>query len=237
MMIVAVANLKGGSGKSTLASALGVHAAGEKIGGRVKRVALVDFDPQRSLVDWWNRRGETDNPKAYVGADTTQDAIEKLEQVEAPDVVILDGPPAFMMLVQDMIEHADLALIPVKPSMLDLPATLDALVLAYEAGTPVLCVINDFGANEKKLAAATREALAVMEADIDGKRVKLNPPIAETAIRHRMAHITAMTVGKSAAEVNGGRDKEAAKDIADLWEEVKAAATKAIKARARRRAG
>jgi hypothetical protein len=45
-----------------------------------------------------------------------------------------------------------------------------------------------------------------------------------------------MAVGKSAAEVNNGRDSAAAKDIDELWDEVKAAATKAAKARAKRKA-
>lgn len=236
-MIVAVVNLKGGNGKSTLSSALGVCAANDMTGEHATRVALVDFDPQRSLVQWWNRRGQTDNPKAYVGADTPTDAIEGLENVEAPDVIILDGPPAFITLVDEMVKACDLALIPMKPSMLDLPATVDAIVLAHEAGTPMLCVLNDIGQHEKKLAESARKSLADLRVNIDGKQVRLKVPVAATEVRHRMSHITAMTVGKTAAEVNGGKDKEAAKDIADLWEEVKAAAAKALKAKARRRGG
>ena len=61
-------------------------------------------------------------------------------------------------------------------------------------------------------------------------------PIADTAIVHRVSHITAMTVGKSAAEVNNGKDAKAAAEIDALWSEVKAAATKAARARAKKKA-
>jgi hypothetical protein len=45
-----------------------------------------------------------------------------------------------------------------------------------------------------------------------------------------------MTVGKTAAEVNGGKDEKAAEEIDKLWAEVKAAAIKAARARARKKA-
>ena len=57
MIVIAVVNSKGGTGKTTLASALSVRAAKDS-----KRVAMVDLDPQKSLIAWWQRRGKTDKP-------------------------------------------------------------------------------------------------------------------------------------------------------------------------------
>ena len=51
-----------------------------------------------------------------------------------------------------------------------------------------------------------------------------------------MSHITGMNAGKTAAEVNAGRDTKATEEIEHLWGEVRAAATKAAKARAKAKA-
>ena len=58
-------------------------------------------------------------------------------------------------------------------------------------------------------------------------------PIAETLIAHRAAHIAGMQIGKSAAEVNKGKEKQAVDEIEALWQEVKTAAKKAVKAKAK----
>jgi len=218
MLKIAVVNTKGGVGKTTLACALAVRAAGD-----AKRVAMVDLDPQRSMIEWWKRRGVGDNPEAFDGVDTPADAVERLEQLSAPDIVFLDGPPAFLSLVKEMVEVADFAVIPIRPSTLDLLSTQDAVVLAQQAGTPFLCVINDVGQHDGRVVDAAREALA-----------KMGIPLAETELAHRVSHIQAMTVGKSAAEVNKGKDKLAAEEIDRLWQEVKVAATKAARVRSRR---
>ena len=73
MHVIAVVNTKGGVGKTTLAAALAVRAAQES-----KRVAMVDMDPQKSLVEWWARRGRSENPTIFEGADTARDAVEAL---------------------------------------------------------------------------------------------------------------------------------------------------------------
>jgi len=215
MITIAVVNGKGGVGKSTLASALAVRASKES-----KRVAMVDLDPQRSLVEWWQRRGRTDNPTIFENAASAVDAVEAL-QLDGWDWVFLDGPPAFISVMEDMIQAADFALVPVKPSMIDLLATQDAVNLSKEAGRRFLVVFNDVGPRERVVDGA-RAVLA--NADV---------PIAGTQIPHRVSHITGMTVGKSAAEVNGGRDTAAAQEIDNLWKEVKAAAIRAAKARAK----
>lgn len=218
MITIAVVNGKGGVGKSTLASALAVRASQES-----ERVAMVDFDPQRSLVEWWQRRGRTDNPTIFDNAMTAADAVESL-QLDGWDWVFLDGPPAFISVMEDMIDAADFAIVPVKASMIDLLATQDAVNLAKEIKRRFLVVFNDVGPRERVVESA-RELLA---------NAKI--PIADTQVTHRVSHVTGMTVGKSAAEVNSGRDKAAAAEIDALWREVKTAATKAARARAKERA-
>lgn len=219
MIVVAIANTKGGVGKTTLTAALAVRASRD-----FKRVAMVDLDPQRSLVEWWRRRGgSAASPTIFEGVDSAHEAVERLG-MNGWDVVFLDGPPAFLTVVQESIQAADFVLVPIKPSMVDLLATQDAIVLAREAGTEFMVVINDAGPRE----ALAGKAQAMLEAQ--GIRV------ASTVIAHRVSHITSMTVGKSAAEVNGGKDQAAAAEIDALWKEVKAAATNAAKAKTKKAA-
>ena len=213
MIVLAVANTKGGVGKTTLTAALAVRAAQESA-----RVAIVDLDPQRSLVAWWQRRGESENPCIFNGAGTAADAVEAL-RLTGWDWVFLDGPPAFLTTVEEALDVADLAIVPIKPSMLDMIATRDALVLAHRTKTPVIAVLND--CHKDRLTAAARNTL-------EGEKIY----VAATEVMHRVSHISGMTVGKTGPEVNNGRDKAAAEEIDALWGEVKAAALKAVKDRA-----
>ena len=208
MNVVAVVNTKGGVGKTTIASALAVRAAQDS-----QRVAMVDLDPQRSLIEWWKRRGSPDNPTLFEGADHAAEAVEALE-LDGWDWVFLDSPPAFLVTVQEIIQAADFSLIPIKASMLDLLATQDAVVLAREAKADFMCVLNDVTPPRKdqadRLAEAARSTL-----------FNAQVLIADTELAHRTSFIASMTVGKSAAEINSGRDKKATEEIDALWSEVK----------------
>jgi chromosome partitioning protein len=212
MLTIAIASTKGGVGKTTTAASVGVRAAQDSA-----RVALVDLDPQRALVEWWRRRGETDNPCIFQGCDKAADAIERLE-LDGWDYVILDGPPAFLQVVSEMVNVAHFTLIPCKPSMIDILAMQDVISFAREAGSAHMVVLNDVPT--PKLAETARSLLTA-------QRV----PVAKCQISHRPSHIAALAAGKSAAEINKGRDKVAATEIDALWLEVKAAAAKAAKAR------
>jgi chromosome partitioning protein len=213
MITIALVNSKGGVGKSTLAAALAVRCARDS-----RRVAIVDLDPQQSIAEWWERRGRTDNPRLFVGAENAPDAIEALE-LDGWDWIFIDTPPAIVRAMQETIEAVDFAIVPVKASTIDLLATQDAVAFAREAGTAYLVVFNDC-AQRERLVDKAREFL-----------VREGVPVAETQIAHRVSHVTAMTVGKSAAEVNGGKDAAAAAEIDALWAEIKRAAAKAAKAK------
>lgn len=215
MIVIAVCNTKGGVGKTTLTASLAVRAAKES-----KRVALVDLDPQASLTAWFERRGAPDNPCVLRDVDTASDAIERLEMT-GWDWVFIDTPPAFLQLLQDAIAVSDFVVVPMKPSALDVAASQEAVVMAREESKPHIVVLNDVEPRWKE-TQKTRAYLA--DSDV---------PVAQTAIAHRASHVAGMTVGKSAAEVNRGKDDKAVEEIDALWAEVKAAARKAFKAKAK----
>jgi chromosome partitioning protein len=206
MIVIAVVNTKGGTGKTTLSAALAVPAAKESA-----RIAMVDLDPQKSLVAWWRRRGSTDNPTIFEGADTAADAIEALKQT-GWDWVFLDGPPNLLSRTQEMIASADFVLIPVKASMLDLLASEGAIAISRDEGAEFAVVFNEVNPRERIIEKG-REILS-----------HLGVPYFGTAIARRASHITGMATGKSAAEINGGRDTAAAAEIEALWQELKRAA-------------
>lgn len=210
VIVISVVNTKGGVGKTTLASALAVRAS------REGRVAMVDLDPQRSLINWWKRRGPSENPEIFEGPETAQDAVEALRLTSPYDYVFIDGPPSHLMTIKDMVQAADYVLIPIKPSAHDLVASQDAVVLARMANAVFGVVFNDVRSKESAVRSARNELL------------NFNLPILNTEIVHRVAHINAAAKGKSAAEL---RDKAAAGEIDALWEEVQKVASSVARKR------
>jgi chromosome partitioning protein len=182
---------------------------------------MVDLDPQNSLAAWWKRRGRTHEPPTiFTGADTASDAVEALAR-DGWDWVFLDTPPAFLATIQDAIEHANLAVIPLRASALDLIASEDAVVMARDAAVAHLCVINDAEPRWKTTHSARDYLLAA------------SVPVAEAIITHRAAYLAAMSSGRSGPEID--RSGATGKEISALWAEVKAALEpkRAVKERAR----
>ena len=126
MIVIAVCNTKGGVGKTTIAASLAVRAAKES-----PRVALLDLDPQGSLTQWWNRRGQSLNPEVMRGVETASDGVDAVQQL-GYDWLIIDTPPAFLQLIIDTIDVADLVVIPIKASSIDVAASEDAVALSRE---------------------------------------------------------------------------------------------------------
>src|SRR5258708_13130441 len=95
--VMTIAQQKGGAGKSTLAIHLAV--AWSALG---KRVAIVDIDPQASVSQWDERRGQALNGHRVLdGADLphvvklsgwrTVAEVERLGR--GHDIVLIDTPP------------------------------------------------------------------------------------------------------------------------------------------------
>jgi len=115
MRHIMVLNSKGGCGKSTIATNLASYYATEG-----KRVALVDYDPQASSLDWLERR--PDSRATIVGVDGAKDGLTHLPRNS--DIVIEDAPArSHGSELTDLVRHAETLIVPVLPSTIDIQAS------------------------------------------------------------------------------------------------------------------
>ena len=115
MRHIMVLNAKGGCGKSTLATNIASYFATEGAS-----VALADYDPQRSSLDWLERRPE-DRPE-IVGVAAYEDGFRRLPRTA--DIVVVDSPArAHGKELTDLVKHAETIIVPVLPSTIDMQAS------------------------------------------------------------------------------------------------------------------
>lgn len=118
-MIITLCGQKGGTGKTTLSFLLA-----ETLSRAGKKVAVRDDDPQRSLtqvVEETRAEGKTQ--------------IELWDRSRAGefDFVVVDTQPRLdSRVLQESIREADRLILPLKPSMVDIRATLPAVELVRE---------------------------------------------------------------------------------------------------------
>ncbi len=114
MRHIMVLNAKGGCGKSTIATNLASYFATQE-----KKVALADYDPQRSSLDWLAKR-PGDRP-LIEGVDAAKHGLRNLPR--SADVVIIDVPARVHGAeLTDMVRHAETIIVPVLPSSIDIQA-------------------------------------------------------------------------------------------------------------------
>lgn len=120
-MLVVVGNQKGGVGKTTLA----VHLACAWVRAR-RRVLLVDTDPQESATAWLGEQTAVEVTTApAAGLGTRLQAMAQQYQA-----VIVDTPPGLDRPLREGIRVADLLLVPLAPSPVDVRAVRSVLELA-----------------------------------------------------------------------------------------------------------
>jgi chromosome partitioning protein len=123
---VATVNPKGGTGKTTIAVHLAVAACRASY-----RIALLDADPQGSVLEW-QRRTPADYDGPFVdrlGQGRTLAAA--IGQTDA-QMVVIDSPAGLGGRTRRVLINADLALVPVRPSGLDLWGTNEFLEVLDE---------------------------------------------------------------------------------------------------------
>jgi len=114
MRHIMVLNPKGGCGKSTLATNLASYYAKQG-----KKVALADYDPQESSLDWLAQRPKKRPP--ITGLAGHKDGLKHLPR--DTEVVVIDAPArSHGKELTNLLNHAETILIPVLPSLIDMHA-------------------------------------------------------------------------------------------------------------------
>ncbi len=174
--VITIAQQKGGSGKTTLAVNLAV--AFRRAG---LSVALLDTDPQGSLGRWFLMRrqalGEAGMEFSTASAWGVSYECEKLRK--AHDIVIVDTPPKVDADLRPALREADLVLVPVSASHVDLWATEGVLDLALRERKRALIVLNRMKSGTR-LGAEVAEVAAGLEADLAEARLGQRVVFAET---------------------------------------------------------
>lgn len=131
-LMIAALNLKGGCAKTTTTVNLGgvLHESGRK-------PLLIDIDPQKSAT-FWAGQGNGDFPFPVVPIEVNnarqfKTQLDKLIKDNKADTVLFDCPPALAHASLLAALLADIVLIPVTPSPLDVIATQDAIKTILDA--------------------------------------------------------------------------------------------------------
>ena len=205
MRTIAALARKGGTGKTTLSIHLGVMA--EQDG---RRVIFFDLDPQRSLSVWWRSRAST--TPTLVETDARRlPGLLKSAAADGYDLAVIDTPPAVTFDTAQVAGLADVVLIPLRPSILDIYAVESTATVVKAAGAAALLVLNAClpgqGRGEAAATADARTALA-----------SLDLPIAATSLGQRVDYTRALNEGEAVNEF--APDSKAAAEMRRLWDEI-----------------
>lgn len=113
MHTISVSNRKGGVGKTTLATNL---ARALQLRGH--EVVLVDTDEQGSARDWAATESDVQVPMT-VGVDRPV-VHEEIPRLNGFDFAVIDGVAKMQRMNASAVKAADLVLIPIRPSALDM---------------------------------------------------------------------------------------------------------------------
>ena len=188
---------KGGTGKTTLAINLSVAA---EIGGW--RTAILDLDPQASASGWGDQR-ERDGPAVVPVPASRLEAALETSRRHGVDLAVIDTAPHSEASALAAARAADLALVPLRPGILDLRALGTTAEICALARARTAVALN---ATPHRGPLADQAAEAIAESGLD---------IAPCRIGARIAFQHSITRGLGVVEHEP--DGKAAAEIRALW--------------------
>lgn len=155
---------KGGPGKTFFCKNLAGAAAAEGYS-----VAVVDFDTQRTLSNWLQRRERKSADKALIegfaaSPGSVQDANDVLA-LNDHDIIFYDTPPAidhYSEVLKKLAYEADLILVPSAVGIADTESAEGLLKVLGEWGRPTLVILNKVKRNANKVVGTAKKRLARM---------------------------------------------------------------------------
>lgn len=207
--IIGFINQKGGCGKSTVS----VHFVYWFTVIKKKNVLLVDSDAQKSSSKWLEGMDIT---IPHIVLNSPDDLLEQLPVlVTEYDYLIVDGPASLAEETRAILFRADLAVIPVQPTGVDLRSANDAIRLVKQAqsvrgGIPAVAI---FISRAVKNTNLKKEAIALLSQIEDTTLIK-------TVIHQKQA--IGDTSGQNATvwDLSGKPANDSAKEYEKLFDEI-----------------
>lgn len=203
--VITVAQHKGGAGKTTLSAQL---AAGFDHDGA--RVLIIDVDPQGSLTEWHKVRSQTLGRKNKITLFQTQGwkMMRELPRMQREfDIILVDTPPHAESESSIAIRLADLVVVPVQPSPLDVWACAPTLKLILQEKRALMLVMNRVPP-KSKLNGAIMEKLEAM-----------NVQVSRQSLGNRIAYAGSIMQGLGVMEYDPR--SSASDEIRELLKEIK----------------
>ena len=208
MRTIAVIALKGGSGKTTVAThiALAAHLRGLD-------TLVADVDPQRSATEVLSAR-QGGGPDHMILSGPSLMAAQIAAVGLGRDLMVIDTPAGAIEDLGEAIVLADLAIMVVRPTLLDIAALVRTLEVVRRLRKPSIVVVNQAPVSREGVEApVVKRAMRALE--------YMRLPVAPTILRTRAIYQTALETGRSAEEAS---DVIAAREFASLWDYVAALA-------------
>jgi chromosome partitioning protein len=209
--IILVTNQKGGSGKTT--TAMNLSAACHDMG---KRVLLVDYDPQNTLLGWYGQADEENRiPIPYLNlAIPGLDISDELETRQFDyDYIIIDGRPNLEIGMSALLLLSDLVLVPLQASLADLHSTqgiVKEIQMAQDERPDLkFSLVLTMVSNNRLLLQYTKDAIN-----------EFGYPLCKTLVARRECHAHAYTLGQTVFDSNSSTNRAAADEARKLAAEV-----------------